>query len=54
MNVVAFIIALAVFILGFWLFGLAFTVTALQGPIFIAGIVAICVSLAIPFHWLRN
>ena len=54
MNVVAFIIALAIFILGLWLFGVAFTVTALQGLIFIAGIIAISLALAIPFHFLRN
>ncbi|WP_197059313.1 hypothetical protein [Cryobacterium sp. MLB-32] len=54
MNVVAFIIAFAIFVLGIWLFGFAFTAPALQGAIFISGILAISVSLAIPFHILRN
>jgi len=54
MNIVPFIIAFAIFILGMFLFGLAFSVTVFQGAIFIAGILAISLSLAIPFHLLRN
>jgi len=54
MNIVAFIIALAIFIFGIWLFGLAFTVAVLQAPIFIAGVLAIAFALAIPFHILRS
>ncbi|WP_158603893.1 hypothetical protein [Cryobacterium tepidiphilum] len=54
MNVIAFIVALAVFILGFWLFGLAFAVTTFQLPIFFAGIVCVCLALALPANILRR
>jgi len=54
MNVVAFIVALAVFVFGFWLFGLAFTVTAFQAPIFFAGILCVSLALALPAHILRR
>jgi hypothetical protein len=54
MNVAAFIVALAIFLFGFWLFGLAFTVTVFQLPIFLAGILAVSLSVAIPAHILRD
>ncbi|MDH6236967.1 hypothetical protein [Cryobacterium sp. CG_9.6] len=54
MKIVPYVIAMAIFVLGMFLFGLAFTVTVFQGAIFIAGILAIALSLAIPFHFLRN
>jgi hypothetical protein len=54
MNVVAFIVALAIFVFGFWLFGLAFSVTVFQLPIFFAGILAVSLSVALPVHILRD
>lgn len=54
MNVVAFIIAMAIFLVGLWLFGLAFAVTVFQLPIFLAGILAVSLAYAIPAHLLRD
>jgi hypothetical protein len=54
MHVVAFIIALAIFVFGFWLFALAFTVTAWQLPIFLAGILCVSLALAVPAQILRD
>lgn len=54
MHVVAFIVALAVFVFGFWLFGLAFTVTSLQAPIFFGGIICVSIAVAIPTQLLRD
>jgi hypothetical protein len=54
MHVVAFFFTMGVFVLGMWLFGLAFEVTTLQLPIFFSGILAIALALAIPVHILRK
>lgn len=54
MNVVIFIVSLAIFLLGFWLFGLAFTVTAGMIPIFFGGILCVALSVAIPANILRD
>jgi hypothetical protein len=55
MKLVAFVIALILFLGSFPLFGYAFSVPVAVAPwMFLAGIVAICISLAIPFHWLRK
>ena len=54
MNIVAFVVAFVIFAFGFWLFGLAFSVTSLMAPIFIGGILCVSVALAIPFHVLRD
>ncbi|WP_166790496.1 hypothetical protein [Cryobacterium tagatosivorans] len=54
MHVVAFIVAMAVFVLGLWLFGLAFAVTAFQLPIFFAGILCVALALAIPTRVIRS
>lgn len=54
MPVVAFIVALAIFVFGFWLFGLAFAVTAWQLPIFFGGILCVALAVAIPVQLLRD
>jgi hypothetical protein len=54
MHIVSFVVAMAAFVLGIWLFGLAFTVTVWQGPIFVAGILAVSAAIAIPAHVLRD
>ena len=54
MHIVSFVVAMAAFVLGLWLFGLAFTVDAWQGPIFVSGILAVSAAIAIPAHVLRD
>ena len=54
MHVVAFIVAMAVFVFGLWLFGLAFAVTTFQLPIFFAGILCVALALWIPTRVLRD
>jgi hypothetical protein len=54
LNVVAFIVAFAVFCLGIWLFGYAFTVESGQALIFGSGILAISAAVAIPIHVLKD
>lgn len=54
MHVVAFIVAMAVFVFGLWLFGFAFAVTAFQLPIFFAGILAVSLALWIPTRVMRG
>jgi hypothetical protein len=54
MHVVAFIVAMAVFVFGLWLFGFAFAVTAFQAPIFFGGILCVALALAIPAQVLRD
>lgn len=54
MNVVIFIVSLAIFVFGFWLFGLAFTVSAGMIPIFFAGILCVALAVAIPTNLLRD
>lgn len=55
MKVFVFLIALALFLASFVLFGYAFTVDAPWHAImFSGGILAVCLSLAIPFHLLER
>lgn len=54
MHIVSFLVAMAAFVLGLWLFGLAFTVSAWQVPIFFSGILAVSAAIAIPAHVLRD
>ena len=54
MNVAAYIVARAIFLFGFWLFGLAFTLTVFQLPIFLAGILCVSLAVAVPVHILRD
>jgi hypothetical protein len=51
-KVIVFIIALAFFIGGMLLMGYAFTLTAGMAIMFFGGIIAVSLSLAIPFHLL--
>ena len=54
MNVFYFIIAFVIFIGGIALFAFAFDVPQFQALMFLGGIAAICVALAIPFHILGH
>ncbi|UOE45824.1 hypothetical protein [Agromyces larvae] len=48
MNGVLFLIAMAIFVFGLWLFGIAETVPGFQAPVFFAGILCVAIALAIP------
>jgi hypothetical protein len=54
MNVVYFIIAFVFFLGGIALFAFAFNFPGLQALMFVGGIGAISISLAIPFHILGH
>ncbi|MEO6309343.1 MAG: hypothetical protein ABIO33_01495 [Leifsonia sp.] len=54
MNIVIFVISLAIFVVGLWLFGLAFAVTAGMLPIFFGGILCVALAVAIPTNILRD
>lgn len=55
MKVIVFAVALAFFVSSFLLFGYAFSVSeAWAGIMFFGGILAVCVSIAIPFHVLSR
>ncbi|HEY4225083.1 MAG TPA: hypothetical protein VGM70_04670 [Pseudolysinimonas sp.] len=55
MKVFVFLVALAFFVGSFFLFGYAFSVPeAWAGLVFFSGILAVVVSLAIPFHLLSR
>lgn len=44
----------ALFLLGFYLFGLAFTVPFAPGLVFVAGILCVSLALAVPVHFHRK
>jgi hypothetical protein len=54
MNVVAFIIALALFVVGIFLMGVAVTLTAFQGLVFFVAILIVCLGIAVPIHILKR
>ncbi len=55
MKVIVFLVALAFFVGSFLLFGYAFSGDeAWRGPVFFGGILAVVVSLVIPFHLLER
>ncbi|WP_213816834.1 hypothetical protein [Glaciihabitans sp. dw_435] len=54
MNGFAIAIALVLFVGGIALFGFAFQVPDFKALVFFAGIVAIVISIAIPFHFLKR
>ncbi len=55
MKVFVFLVALAFFVGSLFLFGYAFSVPeAWAGLVFFSGILAVVVSLAIPFHLLSR
>ena len=54
MNVIAFIIAIALFLGGLLLMGYSFSAIGYQGPMFVAGIFAVAASIAIPVHVLKR
>jgi hypothetical protein len=50
MNVFYFILAFLFFLLGIFLFAFAFNVKDYEAIMFVGGIAAISIALAIPFH----
>lgn len=53
MKIFAFVVALILFVGSFLLFGYAFSVPESVAPwLFVSGIAAVAVAIAIPFHWL--
>ncbi|MCD5346472.1 hypothetical protein PX701_04300 [Agromyces sp. H3Y2-19a] len=52
MNVVATVIALGLFVFGMWVMSIAPELASLQAAVFFGGILAVALSLAIPFHLL--
>lgn len=54
MKIIAFVIALGLFVLGLVLMGSAFEPDAPHGILFFSGIASVALSLAIPFHVLKR
>ena len=54
MNVIAFIVAIGLFLGGLALMGYSFYVVGFQGPVFVAGILAVGASIALPVHVLKR
>ncbi|MES2092409.1 MAG: hypothetical protein V4531_01180 [Actinomycetota bacterium] len=54
MKIIAFVIALALFLFGMALMGYAFEPDAPHGILFFSGILSVALSLAIPFHVLKR
>lgn len=54
MNGIAFTVALVLFVGGIALFGIAFNAVGFEAIVFVLGIIAVSVSIAIPFHVLKR
>ena len=54
MNVVAFVIAFALFVVGIFLMGVAVNLAAFQGLVFFAAILLVCLAIAVPIHILKR
>ena len=54
MNVVAFIVSLALFVGGLFIMGESFYVTGAQGVVFFAGILVTSIGVFIPIHILKR
>jgi hypothetical protein len=54
MNVIAFIISIALFIGGLLLMGYSFYAIGFQGPMFVGGILAVSAAIALPVHVLKR
>jgi Leu/Phe-tRNA-protein transferase len=49
-TVLTFILAFVLFLGGMYLFGFAFSIDAWQAPVFVGGILAVSLAIAIPAH----
>jgi len=54
MNVIAFIVSLALFVGGLFIMGESFTVIGAQGVVFGAGILVTALGVFIPIHILKR
>ena len=54
MNILAFIVGAALFVGGIVLFGYSWDGTVFSAPLFVAGLIAITSSIAIPLHILKR
>jgi len=54
MNIVAFIISLALFVGGLFIMGAAFALPSLQGLVFFAGIIVTSLGIAVPIHLMKR
>lgn len=54
MKIIAFIVSFAVFVAGLYLMGSAFYVTDWEALVFMGGILAVSLGLAIPVHVLKR
>ena len=54
MNVIAFIVSLALFVGGFFIMGESFNVIGAQGVVFAAGILVTALGVFIPIHILKR
>lgn len=52
MNAVPFVIAMALFVFGMWLMGIALELTSFQALVFFGGILCVALALAIPVNLL--
>lgn len=50
----AFVLSFALFLVGMFLFGFAFTIESFQAIVFFAGIIAVGLSFGIPAHVLAK
>ena len=54
MNIIAFVVSLALFVLGFYIMGNAFYVTGAEFAVFIGGILVSSIGVFIPIHILKR
>jgi hypothetical protein len=52
MNAVPFVIAMALFVFGMWLMGIALELTSFQALVFFGGILCVALALAVPVNLL--
>ena len=54
MNILAFLVALVLFVGGLLLMGYAFGATGYEAPMFFAGVLAVGAAIALPVHVLKR
>ena len=54
MNIIAFVVSLALFVLGLYIMGSAFSVTDAEFVVFIGGILVSSIGVFIPIHILKR
>jgi hypothetical protein len=53
-NIIAFVVSIVLFVGGLYVMGSAFYVAGAEYPVFLAGILASCLGVAIPIHVLKR